>query len=310
MNDSQIIAVQVQRRDTIDGRAQHSTLRGWKTLAYCKASDAAAETARQRERFGAHADTLQFRTRIKNPGHSRVPPETVQLGHAHDLSTQFRDERTLWDFEVRDWLMLTVPNAMDMGPGEAPLFLVRERTTNPTTFSLGHSALRAMRRAVQKQEPVAAERMRALAAIGRLEDSTATLDDLEMLATYADFAGLDWSDLFPEWKRSRNPSAVTQAVTEEGAETYDRWHEREPHDERARVIELPDLIGVYVGRAMRIGYRSDKWHARGKTLDYDHDFTEGMHIAPECWADTPDLAHARALVIIGGDMCVTEDGID
>lgn len=237
-NDSRngVVAVQVQRKDSVDGRAQHPTLRGWRTLAFCPSGDAEAETARQRERFGAHADTLVFRTREKNPPHAHVPEQTVQLGHALDLSTQFRDARTLWDFEVKDWHMLTDANAMDLEPGRAALYLVRGK-----------------------------------------------LDERGRAAAFLDSA-------------------------QSGAETYERWHEREA--KQVGELDVPDLVGVYVGRAMRIGYRSDKWNKRGDTIDYDHDFTEGHHIAPECWADNADLAHARALVIVGGDMRVTEDGID
>lgn len=105
--------------------------------------------------------------------------------------------------------------------------------------------------------------------------------------------------------RTPNPAAIG----EHAADTYEQWHER-----AARFVgeidELPDLIGVYIGRALRLGYRSDKWGREGEHNDYDHDFSERGHTPPEAWADSAELAQARAIVIVGGDMRVTPEGID
>lgn len=94
-----------------------------------------------------------------------------------------------------------------------------------------------------------------------------------------------------------------------GREAYNAWNERDPV-EIFELSEIPDLIPIYVGRAMTIGYRSDKWNGRGDEVDYTHSFTERGHIPPEVWADVADIERARALVIIGGDMRITVDGID
>lgn len=93
-----------------------------------------------------------------------------------------------------------------------------------------------------------------------------------------------------------------------GEDTYARWHERE--FDSMKEIDAPDLLSVYVGRATVIGYRSDKWERRGNTHDYTHDFEERGHVAPEAWADNADLSKAKAVVLFGGTMRITEAGID
>ena len=96
---------------------------------------------------------------------------------------------------------------------------------------------------------------------------------------------------------------------EHAGATYEQWHDRAPHL-IGELAELPDFIGTYLGRALRIGYRSDKWHEEGKGEDYDHDFTERRHTPPEAWSDTAELDKARAIVIVGGDMRITPEGIN
>lgn len=97
--------------------------------------------------------------------------------------------------------------------------------------------------------------------------------------------------------------------TASGEDTYKRWHKRD-HNDVNWLEGLPDLIGSYVGLALRIGYRSDKWSKPGELVDYDHDFCERGHTPPEVWADVPELERASAIVIVGGDMRVTPEGID
>jgi len=106
--------------------------------------------------------------------------------------------------------------------------------------------------------------------------------------------------------RQHNPEP--EETADAGA-TYEAWHDRAPRTV-TELDNLPDVIGVYIGRATRIGYRSDKWHARGQTQDYDHDYTEPGYVAPEVWADRADLAHATAIVIVGGNQRITPEGID
>lgn len=89
--------------------------------------------------------------------------------------------------------------------------------------------------------------------------------------------------------------------------TYERWHRR--GFDFVSDLEVSDSpIGFRQGRVVGIGYRSDKWGRRGETHDYDHDFTEGD--PPLLYTDRADIADATAAVIVGGDMRVTERGID
>lgn len=41
------------------------------------------------------------------------------------------------------------------------------------------------------------------AAIEALEHGAASVEDLDTLANRADFAGLDWGELYPEWREYR-----------------------------------------------------------------------------------------------------------
>lgn len=109
--------------------------------------------------------------------------------------------------------------------------------------------------------------------------------------------------------REEAPADDSAPPSPDAAETYRTWHRRDA-DGRRELGGLPDVIGVYIGRATRIGYRSDKWHKRGTAEDYDHDYTEPGYVAPEVWADHGDLAKAEAIVIVGGNQRVTAEGID
>lgn len=111
-------------------------------------------------------------------------------------------------------------------------------------------------------------------------------------------------DLEQHGPRRNNPEHGAAA-----ADTYERWHRRAPADV-CELDNLPDDLPHYIGRALRIGYRSDKWHGRGNTEDYDHDYTEPGYSPPGVWADDPDLAKATAIVIRGGNQRITPGGID
>jgi hypothetical protein len=89
---------------------------------------------------------------------------------------------------------------------------------------------------------------------------------------------------------------------------YERWNQRDAM--LVGELDVPDEINHRQGRALRIGYRSDKWSRRGTTHDYDHDFTERGHRPPLLYTNTPNLARARAALLVGGDMSITEGGID
>lgn len=224
----------------IQVRAKHDD-RKWRTVELVPANsedrdvwsrEVAAALSLVRKRFPA--THYEHRTRTENPAqHHHIPPETVRIGEVLDLVTQLGPIRTTWDQELQGWHLLTDPDAMDLRPGEACLYLVRGDLSEPQQTEAGDHAVK----------------------------------------------------------------------------TYQRWHERAPQM-IGEIDALPDLLGTYIGRALRIGYRSDKWAERGKANDYDHDFAERGHTPPEAWADTPDLERARAIVIVGGDMRVTEEGID
>ena len=109
-------------------------------------------------------------------------------------------------------------------------------------------------------------------------------------------------------KRNANRNHHNGDEADAGA-TYEAWHERHP-EQIDHVEDLPDVIGIFVGFALRIGYRSDKWNERGTTEDYDHDYTEPAYEVPEVWADRLDLSKAHAIVIVGGNQRITADGID
>lgn len=91
-------------------------------------------------------------------------------------------------------------------------------------------------------------------------------------------------------------------------ETFERWHAREA--EQVTEAEVPDTVGYFQGRLIRLGYRSDKWGPRGDCHDYDHSFTEHDALAPKFYSDTEELEGMTAAVVTGGGMSITEAGID
>lgn len=97
-------------------------------------------------------------------------------------------------------------------------------------------------------------------------------------------------------------------ATERGADAFARWHERVT--EGVMVHDVPEEVGWVQGRVRRLGYRSDKWGQRGEAHDYDHDFGDGGALPPLIYTDSEFLDDARAAVLIGGDMAITEAGID
>lgn len=93
---------------------------------------------------------------------------------------------------------------------------------------------------------------------------------------------------------------------EGAARTYKRWTQRDPE----HVGELDTRDARYLqGRMLRVGYRSDKWNRRGRTVDYDHDFLEDGGSAPLVYTDTKTIEAARTIIVLGGSMRVTEGGI-
>lgn len=105
-----------------------------------------------------------------------------------------------------------------------------------------------------------------------------------------------------------NPVETAETMKPAAARAYQRWHKRLPVDALAG-YEVPNHVRQYQGRAVRIGYRSDKWGKRGKAHDYDHDFREHGARPPKLYTDAADLERSTAAVLVGGDMHITEGGI-
>lgn len=85
--------------------------------------------------------------------------------------------------------------------------------------------------------------------------------------------------------------------------TYQQWHRR-PADVTGR-IEVPDAIGVPLGRAIRIGYKSDKFGRKGAEVAYEHDFSEPY---PRVYVTSRKAP--RAMVLSGGNFTVSGRGIE
>ena len=99
---------------------------------------------------------------------------------------------------------------------------------------------------------------------------------------------------------------ISERAARAGANTYKRWHQRDP----ARVGELDTEPCEYQqGRMLRLGYRSDKWGQRGRAVAYDHDFLEDGGSAPLVYTNTRTLEAATTIIVVGGSMRVTERGI-
>ncbi len=179
-------------------------------------------------------------------------------------------------------------------------YALGERLVNPSAASLTHHHIPA--RTVQ---------------LGRVLDLTTVLGQH---ATTWDVEVKDWvmlTDARAEQMRPGNAGLylvrrelvlnATPKTTEAQDKTYETWHDREPGEKL--VLDVPDFCGLYLGNARVVGYASDKWTKRGDFVDYEHDFSESG-LEPEVWADAENLANARGVVIRGGDMRVTAQGID
>lgn len=117
------IQARVRRRNG----ALHPRLDGddWETLEYVDADPRVlnARTRALQDELGAD---VALRTRQHNPPfHLHLPPETVHMGTPLDLKFQRGDERTTTSFEGEKWLLLCEPDAFDLEPGEAAIYLVR-----------------------------------------------------------------------------------------------------------------------------------------------------------------------------------------
>lgn len=103
---------------------------------------------------------------------------------------------------------------------------------------------------------------------------------------------------------THEPNAARVDQADDG---YQRWHKRNAQ----KLGELRTADAKYLqGRMVRIGYRSDKWQARGRGTNYDHDFLEDGGRAPLVYSNARTLAASTTVVVVGGSMRITEAGID
>ncbi len=99
---------------------------------------------------------------------------------------------------------------------------------------------------------------------------------------------------------------VSQGRLDGAAKSYHRWHKRDAD----KLFELNAGSARYpLGRLVRLDYRSDKWHRKGKTVEYTHDFLEDGGRAPIIYADRKGYAGVKTAIASGGSMRVTEAGI-
>lgn len=109
-----------------------------------------------------------------------------------------------------------------------------------------------------------------------------------------------------------SPAPARSKPSEGAAATAEAWTDREA--EVIGTIEHANAATTWIGIATKIGYRSDKWNARGVVKDYDHDFAELLEPLhgepwPDVFSDAENLAAASIVVITGGLFRITERGI-
>lgn len=101
------------------------------------------------------------------------------------------------------------------------------------------------------------------------------------------------------------PPKKTDDLPAKPARVYETWTRgREASQVRELELELPAGKWQDVGPALRIGYRSDKFHHRGETVDYQHEFENGVRLYR--------LGSGAKSVLAwrGGRLRITEHGIE
>lgn len=136
------------------------------------------------------------------------------------------------------------------------------------------------------------EHLRELAELGKFLDSVVELDDGDGVIRIGTPV-LCWSAkgsalvVFAGYKLpALRAAAELPAIPARVVETWTQG--REATRERQAELELPAGRWRDLGPARSIGYRSDKFHARGQLVDYDHKFTTAV----------------RAYQLGGGSRCV------
>lgn len=94
----------------------------------------------------------------------------------------------------------------------------------------------------------------------------------------------------------------------EAAAVYEEWTRgREATQVRELQVKWPAGRFADLGPALSIGYRSDKFGARGRTTDYEHKFGPGVRLYQ---LGSDGHGRRRVLAWRGGRLRITEDGIE
>lgn len=150
--------------------------------------------------------------------------------------------------------------------------------------------------------------LRELVELGRLLDGAVELDGELAIVTPKGRPVLTWSPsgrtLFAlAGVKLPKPVAVDELeLPPRAARLYEQWAAGRPAS-RVREVSssaLPSGRWVDLGPAISIGYRSDKFHDRGRTVDYQHEFTSAVRL----------YQLERILAWRGGRLRVTAAGIE
>ena len=97
---------------------------------------------------------------------------------------------------------------------------------------------------------------------------------------------------------------LTEQVSRKGgaAKISERFHARPA--EKTWEMEVPKVPLEFLGPAVHIVYRSDKWSETRETTDYIHDFKRGVKLY--CG---PSLKRPEVFLCFGGKLTVTERGL-
>lgn len=153
--------------------------------------------------------------------------------------------------------------------------------------------------------------LRELVELGQWLDSVAELDGDPGRVSPRARAALLWSPpakaliVLGGYALPRARAARPAELDGKAARVYETWTRgREASRVRELELELPPGRWVELGRAESIGYRSDKFHARGAVVDYEHKFGPGVRLY-RLGEDRRGLLAWR-----GGRLRLTEDGIE
>jgi hypothetical protein len=150
--------------------------------------------------------------------------------------------------------------------------------------------------------------LRELTELGRWLDATVELEQGESRLTPSGRALLLWS---PASKALvvllgfKLPRPRAGELPEQPAHVYSKWTRgRDASKVREASIELPAGRWRDLGPALSIAYDSDKFHQRGASVHYEHEFEGGVR--------TYQLGTGRQRVLAwrGGRLRITPDGIE